>query len=595
MHDPAKVIPGEGYNYTTQDGFGTLNYDLVKGFLHRIFTNENIQKAAHNIKYDHNVLRYNFGIVQKGFFYDTVIMKHLMDEIPPNDLEFLCDLEFAWGDYAAAKRRITGSGKKLKAYYCHVPDHILWPYAATDALGTYRLACLYYDRLTKRPNLWNVYVEESEPMTKALAKAEYRGGLLDTTVMDALEKEWQAEQDALLITLRAQAWPEFNPRAPEQVYKSFLAMGVPNVDLEDNSKAKGHSTDKKTLMELVEEGIQPQAKFADDLMTFRNRSKMISTYLTNARADRDTDGRLRRGWNQAGPVTGRLSCTFYHQIPKVDEERVALGKLVMRDMMIAPEGYKYVYGDFSQVELRILAILARDEEMLKILADPAGDLHRATAFEFLSTVWPGLTEAMIGKKNRTEVGKRVNFGLAYGSEGHSLVKTGKWYDAQGNERQFTWDMLNQGMMRWKARFKGVGEFISYMPDFVRSYQGTATNVFGRERHFGSVLSSPNDWERMAAERECVNYFIQSVAGHLMNRIVIAIDKMLEQYGIGEDIVCLVNTVHDSVAYEVRDDYVLWFEEAVEALSQVPVAQLANNTFRVDLGYGQSWREAEMAA
>jgi len=523
-----------------------------------------------------------------------MVMKHIMDENPPSDLEFLCDLEFAWGDYSAAKRKITGSGKKLRAYYCHVPDETLWPYAATDALGTYRLACLYYERLNKRPNLWSLYVEESEPVMKALAKAEYKGGLIDMGVRAALHTEWEQEQAALLTNLQAQAWPEFNPKAPEQVYKAFLNMGVPDVDLDDQTKARGHSTDKKTLMELAEEGKQPQAKFSEDLMVYRNRSKMISTYLENVLVDIDTDGRLRHSWRQAGPVTGRLSCTFYHQVPKIDEERVALNKLVMRDMMIAPKGWKYVYGDFSQVELRILAILAQDEEMLKIMMDPNGDLHRATAFEFLQPVWPGLTEAMISKKNRTEVGKRINFGLAYGSEGHALVKTGKWYDANNVERQFTWDMLNAGMARWKTRFSGVGHFIDYMPDLVRSYNGTATNVFGRERHFGTVLNAANDWERQAAERECINYFIQSVAGNLTNRMIIAIDRVLESQGVDEEAICLVNTVHDSMAYEVREEYVEWFQQVIEVLSSVPVPQLFNNTFRVDVGVGQSWREAEMS-
>jgi len=594
QHDPTKVQPNDGHSYWHKDGFGILNYELVKGFLSRVFENPNIQKAAHNMKWDHNVLRYNFGITQNGFLYDTMVMKHLMDENPPSDLEFLCDLEFAWGDYSATKRKITGSGKKLRAYYCHVPDEILWPYAATDALGTYRLACLYYERLNKRPNLWSLYVEESEPVMKTLAKAEYKGGLIDMGVRAALHTEWEQEQAALLTNLQAQAWPEFNPKAPEQVYKAFLNMGVPDVDLDDQTKARGHSTDKKTLMELAEEGKQPQAKFSEDLMVYRNRSKMISTYLENVLVDIDTDGRLRHSWRQAGPVTGRLSCTFYHQVPKIDEERVALNKLVMRDMMIAPKGWKYVYGDFSQVELRILAILAQDEEMLKIMMDPNGDLHRATAFEFLQPVWPGLTEVMISKKNRTEVGKRINFGLAYGSEGHALVKTGKWYDVNNVERQFTWDMLNAGMVRWKTRFSGVGHFIDYMPDLVRSYNGTATNVFGRERHFGTVLNAANDWERQAAERECINYFIQSVAGNLTNRMIIAIDRVLESQGVDEESICLVNTVHDSMAYEVREEYVEWFQQVIEALSSVPVPQLFNNTFRVDVGVGQSWREAEMS-
>jgi DNA polymerase-1 len=323
----------------------------------------------------------------------------------------------------------------------------------------------------------------------------------------------------------------------------------------------------------------------------------------------------------AGPVTGRLSCRFFHQIPKIDMKKVCYGKtkdgkndayvkfakrlkskakdkkIVMRDMFIAPEGSQYVYGDFSQVELRILAIISNDTEMLKIMADPKGDLHATTAYEFLKNKIPGYTEAKAKKDkfNRTEVGKRVNFGLAYGSEGWSLVATGTWMDENGVTHNFTWDMLDMGMAAWKERFKGVGAFIDLTPDLVRSFGGTATNVFGRERHFGGLLSSERDGERRAAERECVNFFIQSVAAAITNRTIIAVDKLLKKYGISDELICLVNTVHDSVAYEVADHLVEWFKDALVVISQQPFPELGGASFKMDCGVGQNWTDAEMAA
>jgi DNA polymerase-1 len=561
-------------------------------------------------------LRWHFGIRIKGFKIDTWVQKHLMDENPPSDLEFCCDLEMGWGDYSAERRKITGQGKKLKATFDKVPDDILWPYGATDALGTYRLACIYTQRLQQEhPNLWNFYLEESDGLINALAKAEYKGALLDEDVTDALDVEWQAELDKMLVTMRAFAWPEFNPSSNPDVLQAFLSLGITNLELKDESTASGYTTNKKKLQEITETSKDKAViKFADNVLMFRNRRKMISTYINNARKDLDNDGRLRYGWVQAGPVTGRLSCRFFHQIPKIDDSRVTdidkNGKAVyvpiekrlkqkraiMRDMLIAPKGYVYVYGDYSQVELRILAILAQDQEMLRILGG-GGDMHGATTFEFLEPVYPGYTEAKAKKDkfNRTEVGKRVNFGLAYGSEGHALVKTGKWRDAQGKERQFTWDMLNQGMRNWKNRFVGVGDFIDNTPDLVRMQGSVATNVFGRERHFGGQLTHRNEYERSAAERECINFFIQSVAAALTNRTIIEIDKMLEGFNISEDDICLVNTVHDSIAYEVREDLAEWFVNAMNTISLRSIPQLGNNTFKIDVGIGKSWTEAEMAA
>lgn len=590
MHDPDAPKEQE---FHLKPAFGLLNPDAVTRFLKRIMENPMLHKAAHNYKYDFNVLRKHYGIKVAGVLYDTMVLAHLLDENQPVGLDFLCDLEFAWGDYSQHVRAITGSGKKLINTYDKVPDHIIWPYGATDSLGTVRLLITYLNRLKDKPHVLKLFYEESAPLTRALAKAEYKGSMVDMAVNHALKTEYEADQQQLLIDLKKATWPEFNPGSNDQVYKAFLNIGVPSVDLEDESNAKGYSTDKNTLNSLVEKRQEPAASLASWVMQYRNRQKLISTYLVNAINDLDPDGRLRYSWYQAGPVTGRLSCRFFHQIPKIDEERMKLGKPVMRQMLRAPVGYKYVHGDFSQVELWILAILANDREMLQILTT-GGDLHRETAFEFLQGVWPGLTPALISKFNRTEVGKRINFGLAYGSEGYSLIQGGKWADANGIERNFTWDMLTEGMARWKRRFKGVGEFIDMTPDFVRFNSCVAVNAFGRERRYGPVLNSPKDGERKAAERECINYFIQSAAASLTNRLINGVDSILDEYQVPEDIVCLVNTVHDSVDYEVREDYVEWFTDLLAHVSSRPTPELNGYAFKLDVGVGDNWAFAEAA-
>lgn len=587
--------------------FGAENHELLTKFMKRIMENPNITKAIHNFKGDDNQIRFHYGVKLKGYRLDTMVMKHLMDENPPSDLKFLCDLEFSWGDYSAKLRDITGHGKKPKATFDKVPDDILWPYGATDALGHYRLAVVYADRLkNKHPNLWKFYQEESHGLLKALAKCEYKGQCVNKEAHDTLFIEFETEQKNLLAKMRGYlSKPDFNPSSNPQVIQAFFGLGVKSVDLEDDTASSGYRADKNKLTDLAEKKGQVGI-FATDIMTYRNRTKMISTYLVNVKEDMDYDGRLRYTFFQAGPVTGRLSNRMFQQMMKVDESKVLdadekyirwanrKDKPVMRDMFCAPPGYKYIYGDFSQIELWILAILSQDKEMLRIL-NGGGDLHRATAYEFLCSVWSGLKEEDIIKFNRTEVGKRVNFGLAYGSEGHALVKTGKWKDKNGREKNFTWDMLNQGMERWKQRFTGVGQFIDLMPDIVRSYGCVATNVFGRERHFGPVLNSSRAGEIAAAERECINFFIQSAASCLTNRTIIRVDETLDKYDISDNIVCLVNTVHDSVAYEVRDDYVDWFVAALGAISMQPWPQLHNNKFKMDIGLGETWTDAEMTA
>lgn len=608
LHDPDS--PEDDSILRLKPGYGAMNEDLVTAFMRKVFLTENVAKCAHNHKFDINVLRWGYGVKIAGFLYDTWTMKHLRDEQGPHNLAHLCDVEFSWGDYEAARRAITGSGKTLTHGFDWVPDPTMHPYGATDALGTYRLGCLEGQRCQAKPNLWRFHMEESEPMQRCLARAEYKGAFIHTDTMDVLRDKYESKLKILRSTMRGTvANPDFNPASSPQVISAFESMGVPDVDLEEESAVSGKSANKNKLIDIVEKNVQPQAGFAANVMKYRNTNKMIGTYLQNCKVDLDNDGRVRYSWVIAGPVTGRLSCRFFHQIPKIDEkvvcdkdgkyimfrDRLRTGDLVMRDMFIAPKGYKYVYGDFSQVELRIVAIISNDREMLLIMADPNGDLHAATAYEFIRTQWPGMLETDVSKFNRTEVGKRVNFGLIYGSEGFSLVKTGKWQDVNLVERNFTWSMLENGMAAWKKRFTGVGNFIDMTPDMVRAAGGTATNVFGRERHFGPLLNLPNKWERERAEREAINFFVQSVATSITNRTIIAVDKMLAQYNLGDDIVCTVNTVHDSVGYEVRDSHAEWFTEALKTIAARPIPQLNNASFRMDVGVGDNWTDAEMAA
>ena len=184
--------------------------------------------------------------------------------------------------------------------------------------------------------------------------------------------------------------------------------------------------------------------------------------------------------------------------------------------------------------------------------------------------------------------------IVHNSEGHALVKTGKWKDWDGKERPFSWDMLNAGMKRWKERFWGVGKWIDAVPDAVRMAGSVATNLFGRERHFGGQLTQKNDYERGAAEREAINFFIQSVAASITNRTLIEIDRLLTLHDIPETDICLINTVHDSIAYEVADHLAEWFQEVVNIISSRVIEELGSS-FKIDLGAGPNWAAAELAA
>jgi DNA polymerase-1 len=556
------------------------NWEHVTSRIKEVFEDPEIVKAAHSFKYDQNVLRAYLGIHIQGMKFCTMVMHHTLDENPPHDLETLADIEFGFGDYKRPVRDIVGHGREIVKGFDHVPDHILWPYLATDCEATYLLWEAYWPRLEEKENLKNLYLEESMPGIDALAQAEYDGCKLDLNVTETLRVEYEDRQNILLAGMRRVTWPDFKPMSSKQVINAFIGLDMEELIRKPES-ASGYSADRNRLNE-----IKDKVPLAYQLLEYRTNRKILSTYLANAKNNLDSDGRIRYNFNQHGTKTGRLSCRFLHQIPKIAKERVKAGKYNLRDMIVAEDGFSLVYGDFSQVELRILAAQTQDPELLRVFKDGL-DLHAITTSEFL-----GMPESEVSDYNRTEVGKRINFALAYGSEGHSIVKSGKWKDAEGIERNFTYDMLDEGMKRWKARFVGVGHFLDNLADEARANGCIVYSAFWRERRLPE-LNMDDKWLVAAARREGVNFPIQAGAGGLTNRTINMIwTEVICKLKLW-DRVRLINTVHDSVLYEVEDKLVPWFREVLKKIATRPIPEYHGASFPMDTGVGHSWAAAEL--
>lgn len=559
----------------------------------------NITKIAHNIKYDCNVLRHwarksnGKGIRVAGFFADTACFHHLLGEEGPHSLDVCADEEYGYGDYSEPVRNITGQGRELINTFDCVPDEILWPYTATDAEATFRLYEAYLPRLLAAKHLWQLYIEETEPMSRGLAEAEYYGHKLCIPTIEVLREEYDKKQADLLVHIRRQTEPEFNPNSTNDVIRAIINKGLAE-KIRDKKKTSGYTVNKKSLMD-----IRDECSLAGDILDYRSQQKIISTYLENAKNNVDGYGIVRHSWFPLA-VTGRLTCTFFHQIPKVDQARVRAGLPILRDMFIAEDGYDLVQADYSQVELFILSIVANDTQMKAILSDKDRDLHAETTYEFLKDYIKDYTldAAKDDKFNRSECGKRINFGIGYGSQGSALVKTGKWKDENGQERGFTWPMLNAGLKAWKEKFSGVADYIDNYPDECRMKDGKAFSVFMRERRVQNRLNGADEYVRGEAERECINFKVQSSAGSITNRtiglIYLTVRRLIDQGIIEEGDIRLVNTVHDSVIYQVKQHLTKWFIEYIlTPIGERPIKELDNHCFKMGIGYGPTWTQAEL--
>lgn len=581
QHDPTNEL--ERFKLKPK-WFHNGNRQIVIDKLKTVFEDETIAKAAHNFKYDLNVLKRHLGITIKGWLWDTQVMHHIINTAPPHGLKELADMEFFVGNYEKPVRDIVGHGRNLIKTYDNVPDDILWQYGATDAEVTYRLLELFHPEIVNKPAYLKLYTEESLPTIYTLADAEWNGNHLNISNVDALGASMQAEMDVLLADCRAMTTPTFNPSSPDQCAEAFRKEGYGD-EILNPKKVKGYSTDKLMMAKLEELGSPLAAK----IVRYRNRKKFMGTYVEKAKLELDADGRIRYGFNMTGTISARLTCTFLHQLPRSDKDDIKAGRLVMRDMIDVEPGYTYYYADYSQIELRVFAQQTGEQALLDVLADPKGDVHRFTAAAAL-----GVEPALISDFNRQQIGKPMNFGIIYGSEGKSLAKL-EYEDPHTGQKKLVGDVMAFQLVRnYRAQYQKIDEYLDLTPDLARANGNKVKTVFGREI-FIPDLNSKQQWRRAEAERSATNVSIQSPAGAISLRTMAMMKQVLDDLQIGPEIARLVCSVHDSISYQVHKDYVEWFDGVFKQIAQRPIPELGNMSFPVNTGTGNTWAEAERAA
>jgi len=555
----------------------------VAGLLKRLFENPRIAKIAHNLKYDFNVLRYHLGIEMQGKLWDTVLIKHLLDSIPPHGLEILGDIELATGDWSTEVNDVVGHGKNKVKSYDHIPDDVFHQYAATDAEVTFSLKEIYHSRMMQKPHLTKLYNEQVERAIITFAKAEWNGNKINPTKLNSLNKTCEDRLDQIKLDCRQYTTPDFNPGSTDQVASLLQSLGLGNEILKKDA-SKGYSTSKDILVP-----IQDKHPVIPHILEYRKTRKVHTTYVQRIMEDIDDDGRIRYSFNLSGTVNGRLSARLLHQIPNKDSDwdETDYTDIELRDIFTEDDGYVYYFGDYSQIELHIFGLLTQEQSILKILNTPGADLHREIAAAMLN-----ITPDKVSKKNRTNVGKKMNFGIIYGSQGHALAKVTYEDPITGKELVIGYERAKDMVNSYRERFPRVAQFLDETPDIARSQGCVLRSVFGRERRFPG-LNDPDMGTRQAAEREAVNCIIQGPAGDLTTRTANAIDAILMDKKVGPDRVRFLSSVHDSLAYGVRKDHVEWFDMVFKTVAQRPVPEFGGYQFKVETAWSDiSWAHAE---
>jgi DNA polymerase-1 len=451
-----------------------------------------------------------------------------------------------------------------------------WDKGQEPAVGDSRLAAYACERVTFARRMANamrdelessgggqlahVYSEIEAPLLPVLLGMEEAGILLDSGYLKAMSEELGAELSQLEEAIYTQAGERFNLGSPQQLGTIlFEKMGLPV--LKRTQKTKSYSTGAETLEDLAGRGYP----IAQSLLRYRELSKLKSTYVDALPLMVGPDGRIHTRFNQAVAATGRLSSANpnLQNIPI----RTELGQRIRRAFVAAP-GRTLLVADYSQVELRILAHIADEKELIRAFA--AGeDIHRATA----AVVFNVAPELVTAEQRRAA--KTINFGILYGMSAFGL---GQALGISPREAE-------PFIKAYLDRYPGVRHYVEETQKSAER-EGKVETLYGRVRWLPDIQSK-NRALRENARRMAINARIQGTAADLLKLAMIEIDRRLRQEHPDAR---LLLTVHDELVLEVPADRPEPVAELVQqemegvARLQVPLV--------VDAGWGPSWYEAK---
>jgi DNA polymerase-1 len=512
-------------------------------------------KVGHNVKYDMSVLA-RHGLALAGARFDTMLESYVIDSTASRpDMDSLA-LKYL-GHRTIRYEDVAGKGAAQLSFN-RVPLEAAGPYAAEDAEVTLRLHRTLWPRLEAEPTLARLFDEIEMPLVPVLSRMERNGVLVDP---EALARQ-SAELATRIAEVEQEAWrvagTEFNLASPSQIQTVlFDRLQLPVLEKTPTGQP---STAESVLQELA--ALYPLPEL---ILEHRGLTKLRSTY-TDALPARisPVTGRVHTSYHQAVAVTGRLSSSEpnLQNIPV----RTPEGRRI-RQAFIAPPGHRLVSADYTQIELRIMAHLSRDERLLAAFA--AGeDVHRATAAEVFGVPLERVTA------DQRRAAKAINFGLMYGMSAFGLARQ------IGVDRNAAQDYVD----RYFARYPGVRRFMDTLREQARE-QGYVETVFGRRLYLPEIRSR-NRQRRAYAERTAINAPMQGTAADIIKRAMVRVDNWLQE---SEAPARMIMQVHDELVLEAAETAV---EAVAAALSEhmTGAAELAVPLL-VDVGVGANWDEA----
>jgi len=466
---------------------------------------------AHNGKFDNSWLRHLYGI-RFPLTFDTMLAAHLLDENSPNGLKPLAAMHFKAPHYDIDSDTKKGKGSRKK----------LLKYAAMDVYYTLRLYYLFREKLKHDKDLLRLFKHLVMPVSNVYEDMEEEGVYIDLEKMEEVGKQISEEMKKEEDNLRHYTKRDVNWNSPQQIAQVlFTEWGL---QMSKTTPAGGASTDESVLKEL--EGQHSAIKH---LMNYKKLHKQYSAFIKGWYKRMHGDNRIYPKFKIHGTVTGRPSCVDpnLQQTPRDSK---------IRSLISAPSGWQLVSADYSQIELRVAAMLS-GEKVMKAAYQTNEDIHTKTASEIM-----GIPRKQVSKDFRKKA-KAVNFGLIYGMGAHGLQK----YAKEKFELNMSLGESKKYRKRYFEVYSGLPTWHKRQKRKAKAY-GYVRSLSGRVRRLPDIYSS-NESMRAQAERQSVNTPVQGFAAELT---LMGLLQISEEFS--RDIVKPIGTIHDAVLMLVREGH-----------------------------------------
>ena len=521
------------------------------------FENENIEKIGQNIKYDLKILS-NYGVVIKGKLFDTMIAHYLINPDMRHNMDVLSETYLKYSPKSI--EALIGKKGKNQQSMRDVPLEDIKEYATEDADVTFQLKQNFSPILDKAETK-KLFDEIELPLIPVLAAMELEGINLDVPFLNEMSVVMAKESSALEQKIYETAGEKFNLASPKQlgdILFDKLKIG--------GTKQKKTKTGQYATGEEILSYLEKDNPIVKDILEWRQMVKLQSTYIDALPNQVDAKtGRVHTDYMQTVAATGRLSSTNpnLQNIPIRTEK----GRLIRKAFIARDENYTLLSADYSQIELRIIAALSGEENMIKAFQNNE-DIHKSTAAKVFNVPLEEVT-----KEQRSNA-KTVNFGIIYGVSAFGL----------SNQTDLSRKEAAELIDAYYATYPKLKSYMSNQVDFARE-NGFVQTVLGRRRYLKDI-NSANMMVKSGAERNAVNAPIQGSAADIIKIAMINIHKKLQSENWKSK---MLLQVHDELVFDVHKSELEKIKPMIK--HEMENAFLMDVPLEVEMGVGKNWLEA----